>query len=79
MKKISMKKVPYVKPEVIMIMSDSGTLLAGSGTTYLPPDPELEDGWTLAGYIYENGHEGDNNYIIDYILSFDDEDEDWPH
>lgn len=74
MKKICMKKVPYVKPEVVMIMSDSGALLAGSGTTYLPPDPTLDEGVILVGYIYEYGHEGDPNYIIDYILDWEDDD-----
>ena len=64
-----MKKTVYVKPKVVLIETDPGTLLAGSGRTYLDPNPTLEDGWSLDGYIYEYGHEGDPNYIIDYILS----------
>ena len=74
MKKNCMKKTPYVKPEAVMIMPAPGILLADSGRSYLDPNPTLEDGWILSGYIYETGHEGDNNYIVDYILE---EDEDY--
>ena len=73
MKTISMKKTPYVKPEAVQIETAPGMLLAGSGKTYLDPNPELEPGTILVGYIYEYGHEGDRNYIIDYIFDWDDD------
>ena len=65
-------KRDYITPLTVCVPVEPGTLLAGS---YRPPvdmtTPWTDDEgneWYCTGYIYEEGHEGDDNYIIDYIF-----------
>ena len=66
-----MKKT-YLKPACVCVALETEQHLA-SASSYLPPitDADLEPGWHVLGYIYDTGHEGDDDYIIDYILGED--------